>query len=49
LYYQLSHAKQQGTNAALWSLIAAMFYIRALTLREKMEEAKRNKGQVGQV
>ncbi|KAG2342474.1 hypothetical protein BDR05DRAFT_1060214 [Suillus weaverae] len=35
----------QGTNAALWSLIAAMFYIRAITLREKMEEATRNKGQ----
>ncbi|KAG1746134.1 hypothetical protein EDB19DRAFT_1894278 [Suillus lakei] len=32
----------------LWSLIAAMFYIRALTLREKMEEAIKNKGRVGQ-
>lgn len=39
----------QGTNAALWSLIAAMFYIRALALREKMEEAIKNKDRVGQV
>lgn len=38
----------QGTNAALWSLIAAMFYIRALALREKMEDAIRNKGRVGE-
>lgn len=38
----------QGTNAALWSLIAAMFYIRALTLRERMEEAIKHKGRAGQ-
>ncbi|KAG0698135.1 hypothetical protein DFH29DRAFT_113520 [Suillus ampliporus] len=38
----------QGTNAALWSLIAVMFYIRALTLREKMAEATRNRGRVGE-
>ncbi|KAG2047280.1 hypothetical protein BDR06DRAFT_897807, partial [Suillus hirtellus] len=38
----------QGTNAALWSLIAAMFYIRALTLRERMDEAIKHKGRVGQ-
>ncbi|KAG1731503.1 uncharacterized protein EDB91DRAFT_1154310 [Suillus paluster] len=38
----------QGTNAALWSLIAVMFYIRALMLREKMEEGKRNTGPVEQ-
>ncbi|OJA11016.1 hypothetical protein AZE42_06443 [Rhizopogon vesiculosus] len=36
----------QGTNAALWSLIAATFYIRALTLGERMEEPKKDKGQV---
>ncbi|KAG2055228.1 hypothetical protein BDR06DRAFT_1020451 [Suillus hirtellus] len=38
----------QGTNAALWSLIAAMFYIRALTLKERMEEAIKHKGRAGQ-
>ncbi|OAX37404.1 hypothetical protein K503DRAFT_719819 [Rhizopogon vinicolor AM-OR11-026] len=38
----------QGTNAALWSLIAALFYIRALTLGERMEEPKNDKGQVGE-
>ncbi|KAG2097527.1 uncharacterized protein F5147DRAFT_714950 [Suillus discolor] len=38
----------QGTNAALWSLIAAMLYIRALTLRERMEEAIKHKGRAGQ-
>lgn len=32
----------QGTNAALWSLIAAMFYIRALTLGETMEGTTKN-------
>lgn len=30
----------QGTNAALWSLIAAMTYIRALTLGETIEGFK---------
>ncbi|KAG1829267.1 hypothetical protein EV424DRAFT_1588125 [Suillus variegatus] len=38
----------RGTNAALWSLIAAMVYIRSLTLRERMEEAIKHKGQAGQ-
>jgi len=38
----------QGTNAALWSLIAAMFYMRALTMRERMEEAIKHKGRAGQ-
>ncbi|KAF4567599.1 hypothetical protein EYR40_006600 [Pleurotus pulmonarius] len=34
----------QGTNAAIWSLIAAMCYGRALALGEKMAEAKENRG-----
>ncbi|KAF7428280.1 hypothetical protein PC9H_007501 [Pleurotus ostreatus] len=34
----------QGTNAAIWSLIAAMCYGRALALDEKMVEAKGNRG-----
>jgi hypothetical protein len=36
----------QGTNAAIWSLIAAGCYTRAHLLGEKMEEAKANKGKV---
>jgi hypothetical protein len=38
----------QGTNGALWSLIAAGCYTRAQVLGEKMEEAKNNKGTSGQ-
>jgi len=30
----------QGTNAALWSLISAICYIRAIALGEKIQEAK---------
>jgi len=41
LYYQ-------GTNAAIWSLIAASCYIRAMILGEAMEEAKENRGKSGQ-
>jgi len=37
----------QGTNAALWSLIAIFCYVRALALGEKMEEAKDNRGKGG--
>jgi len=37
----------QGTNGALWSLIAAGCYTRAQVLGEKMEEAKNNKGTSG--
>jgi len=37
----------QGTNGALWSLIAAAGYTRALILGEKMEEAKDNRGKGG--
>jgi len=40
LYYQ-------GTNAALWSLIAAMCYGRAIALGEEMAEAKENRGKAG--
>ncbi|KAF8894087.1 hypothetical protein BD779DRAFT_1435317 [Infundibulicybe gibba] len=40
LYYQ-------GTNAAIWSLIAAMCYTRAQVLKEKMVEAKENRGKGG--
>lgn len=37
----------QGTNGALWSLIAAGAYGRAVALGEKMEEAKQNRGMGG--
>jgi len=37
----------QGTNAALWSLIAAGCYGRALLKDEKMAEAKDNRGRGG--
>jgi len=37
----------QGTNAAIWSLIAAICYARAVMLGEVMEEAKQNRGKVG--
>ncbi|TFK44347.1 hypothetical protein BDQ12DRAFT_717506 [Crucibulum laeve] len=40
LYYQ-------GTNAAIWSLIAAVSYGRAEMLKEKMAVAKENKGRGG--
>ncbi|KAF9529233.1 hypothetical protein CPB83DRAFT_852908 [Crepidotus variabilis] len=39
----------QGTNAAIWSLIAAGCYIRAISLGEVMEEAKANRGKGGEV
>jgi len=38
----------QGTNGAIWSLIAAGCYTRALVLGEKMEDAKNNIGKDGQ-
>jgi len=38
----------QGTNAAIWSLIAAGCYIRAISLGEVMEEAKANRGKGGE-
>jgi len=37
----------QGTNASLWSLIAAVLYVRALTLGERIEGAKADKGRAG--
>ncbi|KIM83403.1 hypothetical protein PILCRDRAFT_97228 [Piloderma croceum F 1598] len=37
----------QGTNGALWSLIAAGCYARAQVLGETMEDAKNNKGKGG--
>ncbi|TEB30342.1 hypothetical protein FA13DRAFT_1733650 [Coprinellus micaceus] len=40
LYYQ-------GTNAAIWSLIAAMCYTRAVMLGEEMKEAQENRGKGG--
>jgi len=40
LYYQ-------GTNTALWGLIAAACYTRAQVLGEVMEDAKANKGKGG--
>jgi len=39
----------QGTNAAIWSLIAAVCYGRAVMLGEEMEEAKQNRGKGGGV
>jgi len=38
----------QGTNGALWSLIAAACWTRALVLGEIMPEAKANRGRKGQ-
>jgi len=38
----------QGTNAAIWSLIAAICYARAISLGETMEEAKENRGKGGE-
>ncbi|PPQ87449.1 hypothetical protein CVT25_008185 [Psilocybe cyanescens] len=38
----------QGTNAAIWSLIAAACYGRAIMLGETMKEAKENRGKGGQ-
>jgi len=43
----LSVLYYQGTNAALWSLIAIMCYIRAMALGETIAEAKANRGQGG--
>ncbi|EMD37579.1 hypothetical protein CERSUDRAFT_50369 [Gelatoporia subvermispora B] len=40
LYYQ-------GTNGALWSIVAAICYMRAQALGEKMKEAKANRGRGG--
>lgn len=40
LYYQ-------GTNSAIWSIIAAICYTRAITLGETMEVAKDNRGRGG--
>ncbi|KAG8998672.1 hypothetical protein FRB90_012251 [Tulasnella sp. 427] len=37
----------QGTNAALYSLIAAIGYTRAVMKGEVMEEAKENRGKTG--
>ncbi|KAK7005783.1 hypothetical protein R3P38DRAFT_3603668 [Favolaschia claudopus] len=37
----------QGTNAALWSLVAIFCYIRAIALGETIEEAKANRGKGG--
>ena len=37
----------QGTNGAIYSLVAAIGYIRAIMLEEKMEEAKENRGRGG--
>lgn len=40
LYYQ-------GTNGAIWSIIAAGCYARAISLGEEMEVAKDNRGRTG--
>jgi len=40
LYYQ-------GTNAAIWSLVAALCYFRAVSHGEEMEESKANRGKEG--
>ena len=34
----------QGTNAALWSLISAICYMRAIALGERIQDAKGNQG-----
>lgn len=40
LYYQ-------GTNAAIWSLVAALCYFRAVSHGEEMDESKANRGKEG--
>ena len=40
----LTCGRFQGTNGALYSLIAAACYARAVTLGEEMKEAKDNRG-----
>lgn len=37
----------QGTNSAIWGLVAIICYTRAMILGEKMEEAKANRGKGG--
>ncbi|KAJ7691258.1 hypothetical protein B0H17DRAFT_1063266 [Mycena rosella] len=37
----------QGTNAAIWSIVAIICYLRAIALGEKIEEAKANRGKGG--
>ncbi|KAF9567971.1 hypothetical protein CPC08DRAFT_625777 [Agrocybe pediades] len=37
----------QGTNAAIWSMIAAGCYMRAINLGEIMADAKGNRGKTG--
>jgi len=37
----------QGTNAAIWSVLAAICYGRAIALGETMEVAKQNRGKNG--
>jgi hypothetical protein len=37
----------QGTNAAIWSFVAAMCYTRAQILGETMADAKENRGKAG--
>jgi len=39
----------QGTNGAIWSLLALLGYIRAVALGEKMESAKGQRGTAGAV
>ena len=41
------YARYQGTNAALYSFIAAMCYVRAQLRGEFMPDAKDNKGRGG--
>lgn len=57
LFYQVKHLISsvqtaliisQGTNSAIWSLIAIFCYTRATLLGEVMEEAKANRGKGGQ-
>jgi len=43
----LSILYYQGTNAAIWSLVAIIAYLRAMALGEKIEEAKANRGKGG--
>lgn len=39
----------QGTNGAIWSLLAVLAYIRAVALGEKMENPKNKRGATGTV
>jgi hypothetical protein len=47
MHFVNSIVPSKGTNAAIWSFIAAICYWRAVARGELMEEAKENRGKGG--